>query len=431
MDSFDYFGLLYLEWEKYFLSVILTFFVYYIVYKKYFISLLDPFTYAIFFSAMSITVPVFLYFTAQVSDRLFLSLVITQLSFFIGFRTFGPININLLKNIKRKNVSYQEIRFSKWLFISIGVSNILLQLFSYKFVGIPLLSEARLNVYGESGGINNLLKRILEVTSQSHVFLTIFFLYQKNQSLKIKVFARLSFVFIVFFSVLSGSKGAFVTFGLAFFIYALYSLRWGDSTIFSLIKKFIYKFGAVAIVLAIIVISVGEGSSNPLMFILLRIGQSGDVYYMAYPNEVIDKIPTMNWFIALFASPLSLLKIIPRDMVPEPMGFFLMKYHNPSVEFRGPNPRMNVFSYVYFGILSSPIYCFIIGVITSFFRNKLFLLLPKNILGCILYFLLLNCALKLEPDFHFALADFINISLILPVFVIFSYYLSLRNEHGG
>lgn len=429
MDTLDYFSLLYQSWDLYLVSVILTFLVYYIFYKKYFISFLDPFTYACFFSAMAITVPVFLFLIGEISNRLFLSLLATQMAFFLGFRCIKPINLGSFNNVELKIFDYQSVRFSKWLFIVIGLSNILLQLFSYKVFGIPLFAESRLSIYGESGGISNLLKRILEVTSQSHIFLTIFFLYQKEKKVGLSIFTTLSIGFIIIFSVLSGSKGAFVTFGLAFFIYALYALRWGDVRIFSLIKVFIYKFGVVAVILALVVISLAENSSNPFLFILLRIGQSGDVYYMAYPNDIIDKIPKMNWFIALFASPLSLLRIIPREMVPEPMGFFLMKYHNPEVEFKGPNPRMNVFSYVYFGIFTSPIYCFLIGVITSFFRNKLFTLLPNNILGCILYFLLLNCALKLEPDFYFALADFINVICILPFFVFTAYYLSIRNEH--
>lgn len=428
MDSFDYFMLLYANWFKYSISISLVAVVYYLVYKKYFISLLDPFSYAIFFSAMSLTVPVFLFMVDEMTLKLFISLVLTQGFFFLGFRMFSPINIHKKQVIVQRGSDFQEVRFTKWLFIIIGIANIFLQLFSYKLVGIPLFADSRLAIYGESGGINNLLKRTLDVTLQCHVFLTIYFLYSKNKSLFFIIYTNISIVAIVAFSLLSGSKGAFITFGLAFFIYALYSIRWGDLHLFSMIKKFIYKFGIVAILLAFIVIMLSEDSGNPLIFLLMRIGQSGDVYYMAYPNEVIDKVPTLNWFVALFASPLSSFGLIPRSMVPQPMGYFLMQYHNPTVEFRGPNPRLNVFSYVYFGVIYSPLYCFILGMIVSFLRNKLFYLLPANIFGCIVYFLLLNAALKLEPDFHSALAEFINTIVILPIFIFISYYLSLRKN---
>lgn len=429
MNSFDYFELLFENWFEYLVSVLIVFFVYYIVYKKYYISLLDPFTYACFFSAMSISVPVFLFIVNEITIRLFLSLVFTQMFFFFGFRIFNPVKIKSIKFLKNQVINNQEIRFIKWLFIIIVTTNIVLQLFSYKLVGIPLFAESRLGIYGESGGINNLLKRILDVTSQCQMFLSIYFMYYNKKSLFFKIFTNISISTIVIFSILSGSKGAFVTFGLAFFIYALYSIRWGDFSLFFTIKKFIIKFGVIALIVAFIVIYFSEDSDNPLLFILLRIGQSGDVYYMSYPNEIIDKIPSTNWIVGLFASPLSLLGIIPRTMIPDPMGYFIMQYHYPSIEFRGPNARMNVFSYVYFGILYSPIYCFIIGAIVSFFRNKLFYLLPANIFGCIVYFLFLNAALKLEPDFQNALADFINVLVILPFFIFISYYLSLRKTN--
>jgi hypothetical protein len=390
---------------------------------------LDPFTFTSFFSAMAITVPVFLFFVNEITVRLFISFVITQLFFFLGFRIFSPIEINKIEPRKKLDIDGQEIRFIKWFFIIIGFTNVSLQLFSYKLVGIPLLAESRLGIYGESGGINNLLKRILEVTSQCYIFLTIFFIYLEHKNLLFKVYTTISIVIIVVFSVLSGSKGAFMTFGLAFFIYALYAVKWGDFSIFFTIKKFIIKFGVVALLLALVVIALSEESGNPFIFLLFRIGQSGDVYYMAYPNEIVDKIPSLNWFIGLFASPLSLFGLIPRAMIPDPMGYFIMQYHYPNIEFRGPNARMNILSYVYFGIIYSPIYCFIIGGLLSFFRNRLFYLLPSNIFGCIVYFLFLNAALKLEPDFHSSLADFINILIILPVFVFLSYYLSLRKVH--
>lgn len=430
MDSFHYFLIVYDNWQLFLLANILVLLTYYLIFKRYYISILDPFTYATFFSAMAVVVPLFLFFVGQISIRLFLSFLMTQGAFFLGFLIIGPIKIH--KKIKKEPViiSGQEIRFAKWLFIIIGVTDIALQLFSYKLVGIPILADSRLSIYGESGGIDNLLKRALDVIFQCYVFLTIFFFYYKSKGSGFKAFTWISIGAVVVFSVLSGSKGALITFGNAIFIYALYSLRWGDNSLFIKIKKIIYKFGTVAILAAVIVITISEKDTNPFVFLLYRICQSGDIYYMAYPNAVIDKIPTMNWFVALFASPLSLLGFIPREMVPKPMGFFLMEFHNPGIEFKGPNPRMNVFSYVYFGIIFSPVYCFVIGILTSFFRNKVFYLLPKNIFGCFMYFLLLNFALTLEPDFYNAQSGFINILIILPFFIIISYFLSLRKDES-
>jgi hypothetical protein len=374
---------------------------------------------------MAITVPVFLFIIDEINNRIFASFLITQSLFFIGFRVFSSINVVALSKKKKEIDIEYHIKWAKWFFIVAGLTTISLHLASYKLFGIPLFAESRLGIYGESGGINNLLKRIIEVALQCYIFLAIFFINYKRKSFVFRLYTNGSVFIIVIFSVLSGSKGAFVSFGFAYFIYALYAMRWGDTTIVNGIRKFILRFGIVAVILAFLVISLSESDSNPLVFLLLRIAQSGDVYYMAYPNEVIDRIPSSNWFISLFASPLSLLGIIPRSEVPYPLGFSLMEYHNPGVEFKGPNARMNVFSYVYFGVWYSPIYSFVIGSILSFVRNKLFYLVPANIFGCILYFLLLSAALKIETDFHSSLADFLNIIVILPFFLIISYVLSL------
>lgn len=424
MDSVPYFELVFNNWELFIISNLLTFLVFYLAYKRYFISVLDPFSFAIFFSAMAVTVPTFLYMVNQISDKLYLSFLLTQFSFFIGFNLVKPLKVYVKNNLK---FNAGEIRFAKWLFIVVGCLQIILQLLSYKNFGIPVFSESRLALYGESGGINNLIKRVLDINFKCYIFLTIYFFNYKNKKKGFRIFTRLSVFLILVFSILSGSKGAFLTFGNAFFIYSLYALRWGDSSSYLLIKKFILKFGFFAMLSAITVILLSEKDANPFYFLLFRIAQSGDVYYMAYPNEVIDKVPQVNWFIALFSSPLSLTGIIPRSMVPGPIGFFLMNYHNPLVEFRGPNPRMNVFSYIYFGLVYSPLYCLIIGIVASFIRNRLYSILPQNIIGCLIYFLMLGFALNLEPDFQNGLADFINILTITPILFIIAYSLSKRN----
>ena len=312
----------------------------------------------------------------------------------------------------------------KYFFLIIGITHILLQLYSYKLFGMPLFAESRLGIYGESGGINNLIKRVLDIISQCNVLLVIFFLFQKKK-IGFRIFTTINICAIIIFLILSGSKGALITLGHAFFIYSLYQIKLGNNNFFLRIKEFIYKFGIFALLGSVLVIIYSEETTNPFVFLLYRIASSGDVFFMAYPNEVINIIPSSNWFIGLFSSPLSLLGIIPRSMISEPMGFFLMKYHHPGIEFRGPNPRLNVFSYVYFGIIFSPIYCFLIGLLTSFIRNKLFSLLPGNILGCIYYFLFLNMAITLEPDFHNALSQLINILVVLPIFIIIAYALSI------
>ena len=412
MDTFEYFGLVTENLVTFCFSLFLVILFYIIFLRRYFISILDLYSYYAFFSILSYAVPIFLFLIHKIEIKYFLSFISTQTAFFVGFCIFSPIKIKKYEDVKEVEYTDSQLSFSIRLFVLFSFINIVCQLLSYSLFGIPLFAEYRLAVYGEAGGISNLLKRILDVSAQCHIFLTIHFLFQTKKAKWLKYLTYFSILFILIFSILSGSKGGFAVFGTAYFVYALYSLRSGRKQFFLGLRKFIIKFSFVFVAAAILVVYVSEDSENPLLFLLYRIGQSGDVYYMAYPNKVIEQIPSTNWFIALFASPLSLLGLIPRTMVPESIGFFLMRFHNPLIEFKGPNPRMNIFSYVYFGPYLAIVYSFIIGLITSFSRNYLFKVLPKDIFGCIVYFLLLNVGLKLESDFHNALADLINMALI-------------------
>src|ERR1700749_3364171 len=168
MDSLHYFLIVYDNWLLFLFANVLVLTIYYLVFKRYYISILDPFTYATFFSAMAVVVPLFLFFVGQVSPILFMSFLATQIAFFLGFLLIKPIKIHKRNKMQVLAISGQEVRFAKWLFIIIGITDIVLQLFSYKLVGIPLLADSRLSIYGESGGIDNLLKRAIDVIFQCY-----------------------------------------------------------------------------------------------------------------------------------------------------------------------------------------------------------------------------------------------------------------------
>jgi hypothetical protein len=427
MDSFNYFQLVYNNLPSFGIISVIIYTIYFIIFKKYYLSIIDPFTITFFFSANAIIVPFFLFYLNEISINHFIIFIITQVAFIIGFITISPITISKLNLSDIHTSSFQNLKFSKWFFIIVSLIATITQLIAYKLFDIPLFAKSRLLVYGESGGWGQLLYRILNITYPCSIFFTLFFILNKKG--KISFYAKLNAVLLVIFTLLKGSKSAFLSFGLCFFIYALYSVRWGDKLFFDKINKYSIKFLIIVLITAVIIIFLSENTTNPIRFLFARIGMSGDVYYMAYPNSVIDIIPkSNNWFINLFSSPLSLMGIIDHSQIPKPMGFFLMEYHTSgAIIGKGPNARMNVFSYVYLGNFFAPIYCFIIGLILSFIRNKLFFLLPKNITGCLLYYLFLSTALKFEADFHNALADFINITVILVPIMLFAYYLSLPN----
>lgn len=430
MDTPEYFNLLLNHWQIYTASVVLVFVIYSIVLGHYFISILDPSIISFFFSAIAGATVFFLFFLGKIDVDLFIFYLITQGAFLFGFCLFKPIRVKNFGANKRE-IGAIEFRFSKWLYIIISIIVITIQISIYIAKGIPLFAESRLHVIGNDP-IFKLLKRILDISLPVYIFLTLFFLYyQKRKKVTFNVLNKLNILFIILLVILSGSRGAFLTFGEAFFIYSLYSLKWGSGELFKKLKKFTFPFLCFATVIALIVIFLGQSKGvNPFYYLLYRLAMGGDAFFMTLPNRVIDHLPTANWFIALFASPLHLLGIIGADKVPQPLGYAIMQYHNPYALFLGPNPRQNIFGYVYFGYYAAPFYSLAIGSIFGYIRNVLFFKFSNSILGAITYFLLLTFGSMLETDFQNSLAFLINIVLILPPIYLLAYYLSLRKENA-
>ena len=402
-----------------------------IVYKRYIVSIIDPLFYAVFFSIWATTIPCFLFILNKISFFYFTSFLVTQIAFFIGFSIVKPIRIgkylSYVDDNSKRQLSGQKLRFAKWLFLIVGSLLVSFQLFSYWKYGIPILAESRLGVYIEASGLGKILKRVIDVIYIPFIVLTIFFLNKRDKGLFFK-FATYFFAFFAFlFSILIGSKSAFLIFVFTFFNYAIFSLKWGDGFYFKRIKKYTLKLSIIAVIISLGIIFITEEAENPIAFLIARLAQSGDIFYMSYPNNWIEFLPkNENWVINVFGSPLRLLGLIKESEIPHSIGFWLMETHHPEVLLKGPNSRMNVFGYTYLGFQGAIVYCFFIGFIASFLRNRLYAKLHSDVLGLILYCIAVNIALKLEIDFYSSLADLINILLILPPIFTIAYLFSLK-----
>ncbi len=416
MDTSSFYTLIFSNIGLYSICLLLSIIVYYFVFRKYFLSILDPFFLGICFSLLGFATVLFLFFNNNINIYWFFSYLLTQFAFFIGFRMCRPLTI--AKYSEKIEVSNQQIRLSKWIFLISGVFTILSTLLIYYFKGIPIFAASRLNMVGDDS-LFKIIMRISTITFPVYMFMTIYFLtIKEKKSIPLQLFSYLSLIVLLVFSILSGSKSSILALGFGLFIYSIYSTRWGDYFVFSLINKFSKKFLIFAVIIALISISLAE-DSNPFFYLLYRIVSSSDAYFMSYPNDVIEIIPKENWFIALFASPLKMVGLIDATRIPEPIGFRLMEYHHHVQLFKGPNSRHNIFGFVYFGFGWSIVYSFVLGYVLSFVRNKMFYRLSKNILGSIFYFLLLSSAIFLEADFHLSLAFFINILfLYFPLLIV-------------
>lgn len=427
MNNYAFYSLLDNNLWLYIASFFIVIPFFYLFYKRYIISIIDPLFFNALFSFFSGTVVVFLYFTNSINSFYLISYIFTQISFLIGLNVFKPIVINSNKNNKIliiNQINGNEYKFLKILYIIVAFIYVFCQLLSYKQFGIPILNEtSRLAVYENAGGMGKVLKRFIDTLFIPFVLLNVIFFFQKNKNLLFK-FLNFCFLFLnLVFILLTGSKGAFLVLVFLSFNFSFFSIKFGNDFLINNLNKHVFKIIFIAIIFALFVVILTEKTSNPIKFFIYRLIQSGDIFYMSYPNSIIDFVPkNESNLINFFASPLKLLGIIEEKDIPESMGFFLMKLHHPEVAFKGPNPRMNVFGLHFLGFGGSVFYCFLLGFIISFVRNKLFKLLPSSIIGLIFYCVMINFALKLETDFYSSLADLINIIIVLPIVITISYF---------
>lgn len=433
MDYPEFFELLINNYLKYLLALILAIVFYFPFIKRQFISIFDPFFLSQIYSVFACSVVFFLMIMESMSSRLFYVYFFTQLLFFIGLNITKPPSIN--RNIKRDFIeSSYQIRYIKVVFLLCFCLYFIFQMYSYSRFGIPIFAESRLNIY-DSDFISKVLKRINEGSSPLLVFFTIVVLVNKRVGQKFKLLGWAAMIFILVTSVLSGARSAVLTLVTAYFCIALYSkYKFGFPEIW--MKLYGVKWmliGFMVIVVIFVVLLGGNNGVNPIYFIGYRLVASGDCFFMSYPNNVIDNIwqTSHNIVIELFASPLRMIGLIQESDMPESIGFTIMKYHNPHIEFRGPNPRHNIFGYLLFGVPGCYIYSFIIGSLYSVSRNLVLKMSKTYFWQMAIYFLLMIAFSSIEGDYYTFLSILLNIIIIgVPIMLISSLLAikSIKNE---
>ena len=420
MNSPEFMLLLYKNWDIMFISMIFISSIYILLFRNFFLSIFDPILFSFFFSMIGGATMLFLFFIDKLKGDYLLFYILTQGAFFIGILFFRPIKIRSICN--KKNTDYNNILTIKYFYLFASISLIILQSFIYFFKGIPLFMESRLNIIGDDI-LFKFYNRLKDIFYIPVILLMYYFIFSKKY-IFYKKYSIIVLLFIIISNILNGSKAALISLVLIYFVYALFSLKNSDSYSFNILKKHTKKVFLLSLLGAIVVVTLSEKTDNSLLFILYRIFISGDSYFMTFPYSTIENFVSRDhWFINLFASPLSLLGIIPTDMIPSPLGFDIMEYHNKVNLFKGPNPRHNILGYVYIGYYGSILFSFIIGVLYGFIRNKLFFLLPSNPIGLIIYGSFLFSIIQIEADFYNALASLIN-SFICMLFIFISYVFS-------
>jgi hypothetical protein len=124
---------------------------------------------------------------------------------------------------------------------------------------------------------------------------------------------------------------------------------------------------------------------------------------------------------------------MPWEQLPTDCGLEISNYHAISADgsVTGPNARYNYFAILYFGLFGQIIYCFCLGLITSFIRNSLYRLIPGQIIFVIVYVLFNFNLIYMFQDQSYTFSHNLNIVLFFPVLLVLSAftYLILINWH--
>jgi len=408
--------------------------LYLFVFRKYIYSIFDPFLLYTLSCASSAAVVFFMYSKGLITNYYFMNFILTEIAFIIGFFTIRPIKFKEIVPVALKTYSYRSSNsdFIVVLYFLSSFLYIIAQLAVYKLVGIPLLMESRWAAF--SGNGSGLLSRVIYVTRYVTIFLLLYrFFNIQRKNLLIRLYDFFIFVFIIITSFLSGSKMTYLAIVFIAFSIDIFSRRLRLGKRMSANKKirsyqFIIFLFALVAAIGVIVIQIkvlyGTAKINPILALLVRFVKFGDVYILAYPNNVLSHLKWGNPFLALFKDLLGFFRIIPWDKLPEALGLQIYHYIYNTEVLTGPTPRFDVFGLFYFGFYGSVIYSYCIGLTVSFFRNKFYFFVSPNILGGLIYTLFSINSLVFILDAEVAIRNFFDIFLILPVLVLIAYVVS-------
>jgi hypothetical protein len=425
MNTFDFFELFTNNYLLYFSCFVGVCFFYYLLFRKVCFSLLDPIFMALVGSAFGASVVLFLFATSKISSFYFINYLATQFAFlagFVFFDKFSPI-VFITSKIRFENVFFLQCFFVV-SFVIFFLSNIIV----YSTLGIPLFLKSRLDLTVDAGGYG-IFTRFAEVSGAVAFYLFLhFIILEKNVSRLFKCslfFYLLGHIVVTF---LSGSKSSVWIFAMNYFCFLI--LNKTNPRVKDLLLKlrqYQFKIVLTGLIFAFFVILItfdGE-PSNAFLFLGQRIVGYGDVYWHAYPNATIENLPHDHFFLAVFGSFFGFFRIVDPSTFPEPLGYTLTKMFYTVDMIVGPNPRHNIFGYIYFGPYFSILYSFILGTFLGYIRRLFFNGYSLRILSKILLLLGYCILVNIESDINYPVFQFNNLLVVMPLLLgisLFVYY---------
>jgi hypothetical protein len=384
--------------------------------RKHLLSIFDPLLLAGLFSAFGTTDVAFMWSRDLIDTTYVIQFAATEGAFLAGLLLVTPAK---WEKVYEKGVSRSNTRFLSSLYIVSSITFIVFQLATYAIHGIPIFYASRLDYYSSGGGLGA-LDRVLDITWYLTCYLL---LYRYAYRIKIEgwpgLFDTLIACSLACSSILSGSKSTYILALFAIFYFRLFHKReleaLGIDGRFAKLQKLLIatSVAAAALVIAITISSGGMFAFAYQMY--MRLVSSGDAFFMAYPSHVIDSIPDKQAFYALFGGILVMFRLVPVTSLPENLGFQLYRGVYGFDASVGPNPRHNIFGYVYFGFAGAIIYSLVLGIVISIIRNRLATRIRAGgVIEPIFVFLAIS-SVSMITDFAIFMKDVGSVILVVPV----------------
>jgi hypothetical protein len=417
--------------------------LYLIIYRKHVFSIFDPLFFAVFATAMANATAVFLYLEGYISNKYFSSFLFTEIAFLAGF--------HLIRSVKKDSghlgnlepVWYDSTLFITVLFFWSSSLHMFLQLLTYAVVGLPIMMDSRVLTYAGGSGFG-LVGRMNEVMGGVGTVLVLYRLFYCNFRGFARAYNYFYLVMILFFLIVSGNKTNIVYLVYYLFLVQLCMKKLSPAIVINKVNKQVSRTQAILFITSIplifLVISIQfsnmAGSTDGMdagAILLFRTLSFGDIFYMALPYDVIERMNDKSASMLLLKDFLGLFRLGDPANFPMDLGLEVADYHSvkESSVSTGPNPRYNYFAMLYFGIWGQIVFCFLLGLITSFIRNGFYRLMPNRMLWCIVYVLLNFNVIYIFQDQAYFVAHSGNILFFLPVLILLASftYLVLINWH--
>lgn len=279
MSAQEFISLLVENISSFIMAFLFSHLMFYYIYRYRVRSILDPLLVKIFFIGCANSVPLFLFLIKSIEVELFFFFVASQVLFWILFY-FG-----FSKKHKQNIIINEWEKFDTFFLLVCLTIYIVSILFYVKLNGIPIFNDNRFaRNYDGVSGLLGLLERLKSSVS---LLLVIYSIYLFNSKKRIIGVALL--FLIISCSILFGSKAFILLIIEGFFFYYLFYC----GKLPSIKTKYIIII-VLTPVLVITLSNVGSSYGSAFLFYAYRLLANGDMYWNAYPNNVVGEIDMGN-----------------------------------------------------------------------------------------------------------------------------------------